>query len=191
MHLTQQTFNERTMFWKYFWTHTGNNMEWDTFSRLIASDSNESLMMLAHNGMKGVMEVLIKNWCTEYFGEAFELPEAKNEKGFDIQSLSGQYKIEVKTVWGSTNPKNNSNIVSFGNLVSKEGNCTHILFYNAFNDANAFYLFEHDDVYSTLQYTGTETKPQVRYSPIFNTRRQLKSKCYNNSIEFMKRRIQL
>ena len=147
--------------------------------------------MLSHNGMKGVMEVLIKNWCDEYFGEPFELPKAKNEKGFDIQSVSGRYKIEVKTVWSSTNPKYNSSIVSFGNLVSKQDNCTHILFYNGFNDANAFYLFEHDDVYGKLKYTGTVDKPQIRYSPVFNTRRQKASRCYNNSIEFMQRRIEL
>lgn len=181
----------KEMFWRYFWEQTRNPMQWDTFNKYICNTEHEALQMLSHNGMKGVMEVLIKNWCDEYFGEPFELPKAKNEKGFDIQSVSGRYKIEVKTVWSSTNPKYNSSIVSFGNLVSKQDNCTHILFYNGFNDANAFYLFEHDDVYSKLKYTGTVDKPQIRYSPVFNTRRQKASRCYNNSIEFMQRRIEL
>jgi hypothetical protein len=181
----------KDMFWKYFWDKTNNPMQWDTFNKYVGNNADEAFHMLSHNGMKGVMEVLIKNWCIDYFGEEFKLPKNKNEKGFDIQSISDSYRIEVKTVWTSTNPKYNSNIVSFGNLVSKQNNCTHILFYNGFNDANAFYLFAHDDVYTNLKYTGTHDKPQIRYSPIFNTRRRPESRCYTNSIEFMKRRIQL
>jgi hypothetical protein len=181
----------KEMFWKYFWEQTKNPMDWNTFNKYISTSPDEAMHMLSYNGMKGVMEVIIKNWCTERFNEPFELPKAKNERGFDIRSVSGKYRIEVKTVWGSTNPSKNSSIVGFGNIESKQGYCTHILFYNAFNDPNSFYLFDHDDVYNKLHYTGGIAKKQIRYSPVFNTRRQKASKCYINSLEFQERRITL
>ena len=109
------------MFWKYFWEQTNNPMNWNTFDKYLCSTHDEALQMLSHNGMKGVMEVMIKNWCAEYFDEPFELPKAKNERGFDIRSISGKYRIEVKTVWASTNPSKNSSIVGFGNIESKKG----------------------------------------------------------------------
>lgn len=179
------------LFWHYYWTQTNNPMQWSSFYKYISKTPSEALQLLAHNGMKGVMEVLIKNWCEEYFGEPFELPLARNEKGFDIHNKSNTRKIEVKTAWASVNPTNNSNIVGFGNLVSKRGLCSHVLFYNGFNDANAFYLFAHDEVYDKLQFTGTEHQPQIRYSPVFTTRRVITSKCYNNSKHFLQRRITL
>ena len=56
---------------------------------------------------------------------------------------------------------------------------------------NSFYLFEHDDVYNKLHYTGGIAKQQIRYSPVFTGRRQKASKCYANSLEFQSRRIEL
>jgi len=190
-HMQHSNEQKSNIFWNYYWQQTNNPMQWSSFYKYINKTSDQALQLLAHNGMKGVMEVLIKNWCEEYFGESFELPTARNEKGFDIQNKSGTRKIEVKTAWASVNPTNNSNIVGFGNIVSKRGFCSHVLFYNGFNDSNAFYLFEHDDVYDTLQFTGTKLQPQIRYSPVFTTRRVATSKCYNNSLEFLKRRITL